>query len=208
MLSLLSLIFISQLMFGQHTAPIIESYLSKISVAHIGNDIKIGLEYSKTGGRLKKAYQIYLIAYLEKDETVVLKNSINNLKRDSLLVILVTDIIKKDEKALYYWEYSIATNKLINRLIQNNLLKENDKESFGGYGRYNDRFKIMVFIPFLNDEKYSTSRRLPKDKQDGRYKNEKHLLYHTLPYAFEVHFGVVQGKILGKGNYYIQVDGA
>ena len=207
-LSLLSLILITQLMLGQHTAPIIESYLSKISVVHDNENIKIDLEYSKTGGRVKKAFQIYLIAYLEKNETMVLNNSLNHLENDSLTVILSTELIKRNEKGSYNWEYSINTKKLVNTLITNSILEDNSKESFGGYGKYKTRLKLIVFIPFLNDKKYSTSRKLQRDKQDGRYKNKQYLLFHSLPYLFEVHFGIVQGKTLGEDNYYIQIDGS
>ena len=205
--AIMLILFFGEQMFGQHCAPIIESWLSQISVHHESKSLNIELEYSKRGGQIKKAYQIYVIAYLEKDEETVLNESFNNLKNDSLSTILTTDIISRTEKGTYQYNYSIDVNKLTKLLIKTKLLKEIDKISYGGYGNYKNKFKLIVFIPFLEDKKYSTSWKLQQDKHECNYASHKSLLYQPLPYSFSIHYGIMQGRNLGQGNFYIQING-
>jgi len=204
--AIMLILFFSEQILGQHCAPIIESWLSNITVNHENKNLNIELEYSKHGGQQKKAYQIYLIAYLEKDEKKVLNESLNNLRNDSLSVILKTGIISRTENGTYHFSYGIDVNKIVQVLKHAKLLKENEKEVYGGYGSYKNKFKLIVFIPFLEDKKYSTLKKLPKDKHECNYTKAKSLLFQALPYVFSVHFGIMQGKNLGKGNYYIQIN--
>lgn len=202
------IVFLAQPMTAQHCAPIIESWLSKISVTHSLTNLNIELEYSKNGGIAKKAYQIYLIAYPENDEKKILHESLTDLQNDSLSVILKTDIISRSDNEIYPFNFSMDVNKLVQLLISEKLLIESNKEAYGGYGRFKDRFKMIVFIPFLADKKYSTLEKLPKDKHECNYTMAKSLLYQPLPYSFSIHFGIMQGRNLGKDNYYIQINGS
>src|SRR5438067_888561 len=54
---------------AQHCASIYESYLSQISLKHdpSGRALDLKLDYTKRGGALNEKYQIYLLAYLEKN---------------------------------------------------------------------------------------------------------------------------------------------
>ncbi|MEN8123302.1 MAG: hypothetical protein ABFS35_23395 [Bacteroidota bacterium] len=205
-LSIMFVFFSMELMIGQHCAPIIESWLSEINIKHKDKKLNIDIEYSKTGGQQKKAYQIYLIAYLEKNEQKVLNRPLNNSQNDSLSIILKTDIIARTETGIYPYNYNFDVNKMVEKLKRANLLKERDKEIHGGYGRFKEKFKLIVFIPFLEDKNYSTHISLPEDKHECNYAGKKALLFTPLPYSFSIHYGTVQGKKLGKGNYSIHIN--
>src|SRR4051794_22555604 len=82
------------------------------------------------------------------------------------------------------------------------------RESPGGWGSFKDRFRLAVFIPFLEDRSYSVLDDLPEDKHECNYARERALLFQPLPYAFSIHFGTVQAVRLAEGDYYIQINQA
>ncbi len=203
---LLSLIilFFYKISFPQHCAPIVESYLSGISVSNGKDEINIDLKYSKLGGADKEAYQIYLIAYLEKNEDRVIKESLNDLFKDTLSAIIHSVVIKINDKRFFEYSFSIKHNIIANIIIKQAKLKG---EISGGYGSYHERFKIMAFIPFLEDKKYSTKSKLPTDRHECNYTNSRSLLLQPLPYLFGIKYGTVLGKKLGKGDYFVYING-
>jgi hypothetical protein len=48
---------------------------------------------------------------------------------------------------------------------------------------------------------------LPDDKHECNYSNEPALLFQELPYAFSMHFGIVQAVQLEEGRVHIEING-
>ena len=199
---------------GQHCAPIEESYLTTVSLSHQEENLKFHLEYFKSGGKVKQAYQIYLIAYLEKNESAVFeeqkeKGKINaqlkNIKNDSVVMILDTEVIRLSENKVYIYDYTVSMNKLVETIVKKSKLDKKDRHSNGGYGYFNDKIKIAVLIPFLESTELSNDKRLPSDKHECNYAGKSSLLFQPLPYEFEIQFGTKLGKSLND-DFYININ--
>jgi len=101
------------------------------------------------------------------------------------------------------FEISELAKKIIAGL---KLTAGSDSTIVGGWGNYNEKFKIAVFVPLLDDSINSTSNLLPVDKHECNYDKLPYLLYQPLPYTFEIKFGSVMGRIFEKGKYYIHIN--
>jgi hypothetical protein len=62
-------------------------------------------------------------------------------------------------------------------------------------------------VPFLEDQTYSTSKELPEDRHECNYAKDRALLWQPLPYAFSIHYGIVQAVRLDEGLYHVQING-
>ncbi|NJO90310.1 MAG: hypothetical protein HC831_16220 [Chloroflexia bacterium] len=58
---------------GQHCAPITKTDLNEVSVVRVDSSLKFQFEFVKSGGQIKEAYQVYFLAYFEKDKDAVFK---------------------------------------------------------------------------------------------------------------------------------------
>ena len=99
-------------------------------------------------------------------------------------------------------------NELARKVIDLGHLTDKDREAPGGWGYFKDRFRLAVFVPFLEDRTYSVLDSLPKDKHECNYTRRRALLFQQLPYAFSIHFGIVQAVQRAEGDYYIQINEA
>lgn len=195
---------------AQHCPPIVESFLSQISVRHDSQDqaLDLKLEYSKTGGQPKPAYQIYLLAYFEKNEHRVPAPPPADLIDKQAMRVVHTGAIKRNKNGRYELELRLDMNELAKKIIELGGLTEKDRENPGGWGYLKDNFRLAVFIPFLEDRTYSVLDGLPEDKHECNYTRERALLFQPLPYSFGIHFGTVLAVRLAEGNYYIQINQA
>jgi len=171
---------------AQHCAPITESYLSLISVKPTKDGIKIRCEYSKRGGRQKEKYQAYLLAYLDRNAARVPGNAPKDLVDPESVVILHTQLIEKNKDCGYGLDFEIKGDDLARMMIKQGRLSEKDRSSNVGFGQYRDRIRLAVFVPFLDDSKYSVIKGLPEDKHECNYGRERALLFQQLPYAFSI----------------------
>ena len=97
--SLLCILIAPQFVFAhQHCPPIIESYLSEISVKHDFESMTIRVEYTKWGGQSKSKYQAYLLAYLDKHAAQVPAAAPHAVINKEIVVILRTQLIEKRRK--------------------------------------------------------------------------------------------------------------
>jgi hypothetical protein len=191
---------------AQHCAPIVESYLSAISVRHEGERIRFHVEYRKNGGLPKAGYQGYLLAYLDRDAGKIPGGRPGDVIDENLVVILHTGRIERKPDGAYALDFEIASDDLAKRMIAHGKLGEGDRDLNGGWGSYRDRIRLAVFIPFLEDQKYSKAADLPRDKHECNYRNDRALLWQPLPYALGIHFGIVQAVELPPGRHAIQIQ--
>ena len=195
---------------AQHCPPIVESYLSQISVKHDSKDqaLDLKVEYSKTGGQPKPKYQIYLLAYLEKNEHRVPAPLPADLIDKHVVRVLHTQAVERNKDGTYEFDLRLDMNELARKVIDLGHLTDKDREAPGGWGYFKDRFRLAVFVPFLEDRTYSVLDSLPKDKHECNYTRRRAPLFQQLPCAFSVHFGIVQAVQRAEGDYYIQINEA
>lgn len=192
---------------AQHCAPIVESYLSEISVKHVDESIAVRVEYAKNGGRPKARYQAYLLAFLEKNRAEAVAAAPKPMINQEVVEILHTQLIERNQDGFYGMEVKLNRDELAKKMIKFARLTEKDRTSNGGWGQYNDKIRLAVFIPFLEDQRYANLKGLPEDKHECNYLNERALLFQELPYSFSIHFGVVQAVELKEGKFHIQING-
>lgn len=193
---------------AQHCAPIVESYLSAASVKHDVKSIQVHVEYSKTGGRRKDAYQGYLIAYLDRDAAKAPGDGSGDLLDPKVVLVLDTALIKVNATGDYEYDFTIADNELANRVIEHAKLTKDDQTSNGGWDRYKNAVRLAFVVPFLEDEKHSTLPGLPADRHECNYRGERALVFQELPFELTIHFNIVQAVQLPEGEYSIQINSA
>ena len=192
--------------YAQHCAPIVESYLSEISVKHVDESVAVRVEYTKNGGQPKARYQAYLLAYLEKNRAEVPAALPKPVINQDVAVILHTQLIERNQKGLYDMVVRLNRDELARKMIKQGRLTNQDRTNYGGWGQYNDKIRLAVFIPFLEDQQYSNLKGLPEDKHECNYSGERALLFQELPYSFSIHFGIVQAVRLEEGKFHLQIN--
>jgi hypothetical protein len=193
---------------AQHCPPIGESYLSQVSIKHDAEDqaLDLKLEYSKTGGQPKEKYQIYLLAYLEKNaDRVPAPIPADPIDRQ-VVCVLHTQAIEGNDRGTYEFQRRLPMTELAKSVIELGRLTDKDQDDFGGWGVFKDRFQLAVFIPYLDDQKYSVLDELPAEKHKCPTAGQRELLFQQLPYSLSIHFGTVLGAELPKGAYHIQIN--
>ncbi len=195
---------------AQHCPPIVESYLSQVSIKHDAKDqaLDLTLEHAKTGGQPKPKYQVYLLAYLEKNAHRVPAPLPADLLDKQVVRVLHTQAVARNDRGTYECQWCLNMNELAKSIIELGRFTEKDRESPGGWGSFKDKFRLAVFIPFLEDRTYSVLGGLPENKHECNYTRERALLFQPLPYSFSIHFGTVQAVHLAEGNYYLQINQA
>jgi hypothetical protein len=185
----------------------VESYLSEISVKHADESIAVRVEYTKNGGQPRTRYQAYLLAYLAKNKAEVPSAPPKPVINQDVVVILHTQQIERNQRGRYDMEVRLNRDEFAKKMIKHGQLAEKDRTNYGGWGQYNDKIRIAVFIPFLEDQQYSNLKGLPEDKHECNYSHERALLFQELPYSFSMHFGIVQAVRLEEGRLHIEING-
>lgn len=197
----------AQAVLAQHCPPIVESYLSECSVKRSESGLTFAFSYQKSGGQPKQAYQIYVVAFADSITERVAKVPPQQAIREGLITVVGTQLMKRDRDGQYPVKYELDTEPFVQRMLKAQQLSNTRTSNVGGWQRYNDRLRLAVFIPFLDDEKYSNLDGLPRDKHECNYRGDSALLFEMIPQRLEVCFGIVQAKRLPKGQHYIQLNG-
>ncbi len=184
---------------AQHCAPIMESYLSELSVKADEKAFKLRGEYRKLGGQNKDKYQIYFLAYLDRDADKVPaappaappdekkkpEYTAPTLVLDpAQVLILHTQLIERNKEGGYPFEYQIELRELADRLLKQDLIIKEGLSKSDKPGTFRGTLRVAVFIPFLEDTKFATLPGLPEDKHECNYTSAPALLYQQLPYTF------------------------
>ncbi|MFN6111277.1 MAG: hypothetical protein ACK493_12980 [Planctomycetota bacterium] len=207
----IGLLLASLLMAGplsaQHCAPITESYLSAIQFARQKDGLTLSLEYTKTGGRRQPAYQAYLLAYPESLTAKIGELTPQQALERNLMTVLETHLLPKNETGRYAAQWELKTEAVVEKLKTAGMISEERVNDIGGWKHYKERIRFAIFIPFLEDERYSNLKDLPADRHECNYANEAALLFETLPQTLTVSFGIVQAVRLEKGVHYLEFNG-
>ncbi|MEM7785842.1 MAG: hypothetical protein AAF623_21015 [Planctomycetota bacterium] len=193
--------------FAQRDPPIVESYLSSTSVARVDNGLRWNFSYKKTGGQIKEAYQYYVIAYSDKNRKQIEELTPQETLAKNFAIVLETKIVKRGRDGEYKFEFEIETNKFVETLKRENQIANDRISDVGGWKSFNDQIQLAIFIPFLDDQKYSILDGLPEDKNDGNYRGDSALLFETVTQKLQICFGVVQAVRLKDGQFYLQLNG-
>ena len=196
-----------QAVTAQHCPPIVESYLESISVKHIDEGISFAIDYKKSGGQRKDAYQAYVVAYSDLDTDKLLALSPQEAIETKVVSVVHTQLAKRQENGCYGIQCTLKTRDLVAALLKDSKIDLKKVDDVGGWKSFNGRIRFAVFIPFLEDEKFSMIGALPEEKHECNYLGEDGLIFETLPQTFTFHFGIVQAVRIPEGEYYIQING-
>ena len=215
---LVAFLFVHDRTLGQHCPPITDSYLSTARVQRTKEGLSFKIGYSKTGGQYKTAYQAYILAYSVGNSEKIAELTPQQAIENGLVSIVHTQVApfavaakapravqQTDGLGEYQIDYKLNTKQFVEKMLATKLL-ENSKD-IGGWKRFDDELRLAVFIPFLDDEKYSTLEGLPKDKHECNYQNSSALLFQPLTQKLTVSFGVVRAFKLPEGDYFIELNG-
>ncbi|MCA9077258.1 MAG: hypothetical protein KDA93_19685 [Planctomycetaceae bacterium] len=196
--------------FAQHCGPIMESYLSEISLKHTREgELVAHVEYCRGGGNPQEAYQIHLLAYLDKHAatipTPVAEDAEpkmgDELFDESNVWVLETKRIELGEDGCYDYEFKYDSKVLADQLISHLMSEEevNDRER---WGEIRSQIRFAVFIPFLDDQRYANLEGLPEDRHECNYGRRRALVWQQLPYRISLH------RFAGdEPKYWIQIKG-
>jgi hypothetical protein len=214
-LSLLAVFWVSAPALAQRDPPVFCSYLPSITLFSERAALDLELLFCKAGGPIEhKEHQMYMLGYLEKDEARILelaadkkltskkesgKLLLDVLEEAKLAAILDTKVAKREVvppdqqdarrpgKGSHSYKYSFSLNNAsLFKTIGG--LKNFKVEMEMGRRYYNDKFKLLVFVP-VNDCKYAT--KVPKELRDmydfAHFYDSDTILLHfkPLPYSFQ-----------------------
>lgn len=193
---------------AQHCAPLYESYLTGISIRRHDGKVKLNVEHRINGGGGQDRFQAYVVAFFEKDEKRVPAPAPGDLLDPGAAVVLHTQVVKRTEDGVFPLGFSIDEDALAKKMIAHGKLVKKDQEVVGGWGSYKPRFRLAIFVPLLDDRKYSVLKGLPRDRHFCNYTDERAMLFQTLPYRLSIHFGIVRAWRTEEGKHAIQINGA
>lgn len=205
--ALFSISFCASHVFSQHCSGIIESYLESIAIKRNDGDISFHIEYRKSGNPIKESYQAYILAYSDSDAEKIAAMTPQEAIEKQLVTILNTHRADQQLNGSYKIQWKTDTQALVASLLKDSRLKYDQSFNNGGYKMFQDRIRVAIFIPFLEDEKYSVIEGLPENKHECNYLDHSALFYDTLPQIFTVHFGADQGYRLPKDKFAIHFNG-
>lgn len=192
---------------GQHCPPIYESYLESITIKHVKDGIALNIDYKKSGGQTKDAYQAYVLAYSHFDTDKLLELSPQEAIEAKVVSVVHTQLAKRQESGCYGIQCLLKTHDLVETMLKDSKLDLKQVEDSDGWKVFKGRVRLAVFIPFLDDKKFSTIDGSPEKKHECNYYGEDGLIFETLPHTLTVHFGIVQAFTIPDGEYYIEING-
>ena len=192
---------------GQHCAPIVESYLSGASVKRNKAGIEFQYTYTKTGGQTKDAFQAYVLAYTDANAKEVEKLTPQKAIEKGLAKIVHTQLAKRTESGTYGIKYSLGTKEFTAKMLEAKLIDKSRTADTGGWKSFDDDLHLAVFIPFLDDKKYSVLEDLPDDTHECNYRGDAALLFQPTTQKLSIRFGIVQATRLEDGKHYIELNG-
>lgn len=172
---------------AQHCAPLFETWLSETRIEHVEHQLKIHVQFAKHGGAgAKDAYQGYLVAYLDRDEAKV-PAATGDVIDPAVALVLHTQVMRRNGKAgapgpsTYDLDCTIADQDLVDKILALGKLGEQDRDASGSWDFYKHHIRLAVFVPFLDDKKYSVLDGLPEQRHECNYENDRALLFQALP---------------------------
>ncbi len=192
---------------AQHCAPIVESYLQSVLVKHTDDGIAFDIEYKKTGGQNKASYQAYLLVYSDADAGRIELMSPQEAIESKLVSVVHTQLAKRQDNGCYRIECALKTQAFVGDMLKDSRLDREQVDNLGGWKAFQGKLRFAVFVPFLDDSKYSVIEGLPENKHECNYRNESGLIFETLSQTLSVHFGIVQAVRVPEDQYYIQING-
>jgi hypothetical protein len=193
--------------FGQHCPPIVESYLSGTTVKRSGKGIEFQFAYTKTGGQTKEAFQAYVLAYADASADEVEKLTPQKAIEQGLAKVIHTQLTKREESGTYNITCNLVTEDFTAKMLEAKLIDKSRATNTGGWKSFDDDLRLAVFIPFLDDEKYSALEGLPEDTHECNYRGDAALLFQPTTQKLSIRFGVVQATKLDDGIHYIELNG-
>ncbi len=186
---------------AQHCAPLFDAYLSLASVQKLSPEpasadvLRFRAQFAKVGGAGDKAaYQGYLVAYLDRHADEVPAAAPAELLDPKAALVLHTQVMRRNEKEglpgpwTYDLDFTIRGEDLVEKVIAHAGLGAKDREDLGHWHNYVDRIRFAVFVPWLEDAKYSVLDGLPADRHECNYERTRALLFQEMP--FRVAFSV------------------
>lgn len=179
---------------AQHCAPLFESYLNELSIREIDESLELQFVYAKTGGQHKRTYQAYLVAFLDEDFDP--KHIEGDIIDPNSMVVLKTSLIERkgETEGRYAFKYSGELKELSDKLLelrkrrQANSEKQDDSEENAQASEEKAPviLRMFFFVPYLEDETYSTLEGLPEEKHECNYRGAKALIIQKLPYEIVI----------------------
>ncbi|MDF1798671.1 MAG: hypothetical protein P1V81_05810 [Planctomycetota bacterium] len=203
--SLLTLL--GQPALAQHCAPVVESYLSEVSLKRVDGQLELRAEYTLDGGRGQDAFQAYVLAYLERDAARVPAPALADSIGPEAALVLHTQVIERSDDGAFDLAFEIDEGELAKLMIAHGKLGEDDRVETGGWGAYRDRVRLAVFVPWLDDEQHSVLEGLPEDRHCCNYSHAPELLFQSLPYRLRISYGIVKAHRLEDGAFAIEIHG-
>jgi hypothetical protein len=197
----------STVALGQHCAPIVESYLQSVAIKRSVGEIAFDIDYKKTGGQRKEGYQAYILAYSQSNAERVATMTPQEAIETKVASVVHTQLAERQENGCYRIQWALETRGFVEAMLKDSRLDSQQVNDFGNWKSFKGEIRFAVFIPFLEDEKYSVVKGLPEKKHECNYLQESSLLFDTLSQRVSVHFGIVQAIRLPGDEYYIQING-
>lgn len=178
---------------AQHCAPLYQTYLSEVSMRVEESEkpaddmLRIHVQYAKDGGQMPAAYQGYLIGYLDRNAGKVPAPAPAELLDPTAMVVLHTQLVKRREKDntpgphTYDLDFEIRCKELVEKLVEHGKLGAADRRDMNGWHHYKDQIRFALFVPWLEDEKYSVLPGLPADRHECNYQHARALVFQELP---------------------------
>ncbi len=192
---------------GQHCAPIVESYLESVAIKRAESGIALDINYRKTGGQAKESYQAYLLAFAQKDAGRLAAMTPQEAIESKVASIVHTQRMKRQENGCYRIECSLGTPSFVAAMLADGRIDPREIDDFGGWKSFKGKIRFAVFVPFLEDKKYSVIDGLPENRHECNYREESALIFETLSPTVSVHFGIVQAIPLPENQYSLQING-
>jgi len=206
-----ALLLAARSLHAQHCAPLYESFLAEVSVKKVDDRLRIHAQYAKEGGAgPKDAYQGYLIAYLDRDAASVPGAAPGDVIDPKVALVLHTQVMRRNEKAdatgpwTYDLDFSIACAELVDKVLAYAALGAKDRSEDRLWHYYRHRIRLAVFVPFLEDAKYSVLEGLPKERHECNYDSERALVFQALPFGLQF---LVSRSPDTKGRVWLRVLG-
>lgn len=121
------------LAFGQHCPPIIESYFESIALKHRNGALAIEIDYRKTGGQQKSAYQAYILAYPQSNAEKISSASPQTALDSKLAVVVHTQLATLQKNNCYRIEWTFDDQEFVALMLKQSLLDKNRINHVGGY---------------------------------------------------------------------------
>ncbi|MFO0940276.1 MAG: hypothetical protein U0930_05860 [Pirellulales bacterium] len=188
---------------AQHCSPIVETYLSSVTIGHSENEIDLSAVYSKLGGQPKSAYQAYLIAYSSSNSKRIAELTPQQVIKEKMAVVVDTKLIERDKVGSYPAAWKLRKSKFIKLLMEQKVISEYSAET---RSLAKEEIYLAVFIPFLDDPEFSVIEGLPEDRHECNYGREAALLFETISTSLSIYRNALETDQKAGNNYTIYLQ--